>query len=267
MASDDSGIDPDGAGEDRRELERIAFGRPETADDAAAAEAALRRLVAADRAASDSPGIDVVAVEDEYDPGPGIPSTPVAAGGAAPAVADGVAEEDEPPAGRRRGVLPLLIAVGLLAGLGAGVVLGRSAPSVTPTPAPSARLFLGFAPSAASLSPGSASSSEALAETEKPQTAQDVLPGPGFPRALGIEPASVHRILTTDDGYTLWVARTSEDICMLFTTAEKSEEIGFLGEGSACATPEEFAQRGLTLRADRDEWVWDGANFDTTIVN
>ena len=220
----------------RAELERTAFGRAETAAEIAAAQDALRLLVEADATPATGTGpAEVPAVvpeptihEDEY--------------------------EDQFPARRRRPLVPLLVVVGLFAGAVIGILVTRpettasigAATSETPTPAPT--------PDAAA----------ALKSLLVPQTKADK--GYPFLNRSGtgaIQPASVHRILTSSDGATLWTGRSDTDICLMWSRHEPTN--GDLAGGVTCATPSEFEIAGLTLSEGNYGWTWNGVAFTTTL--
>ncbi len=246
---------------ERRELERIAFARPETSADAEAADEALRELVAQDEvaaAAAAAAAALVSTVPPEPEQAKDETSDPhddelAAVSGAATPTATR----------RRRSLVPLLVLAGLAVGVGVGVLFahaGSVAASPEPNPSTGVVTDFGFTP----IGPQFASASSALAELRSKQTAADVFPLPSFTTTLDIEPKSIHRILTTGDGLTLWTGRTSEDICLLFTGTDATSR---LDAGSNCATPSEFGTDGLTLSDGRDQWSWNGVAFTTTIGN
>jgi hypothetical protein len=223
---------------DRRELERLAYAKPTTDVEAAAAADALRRLVADDAAHR----AELEAIEPE----------------AAPEPAESRVTLTDPPEvapTRRRTLLPLIVAVGLLVGLGVGILVARGPTNLfgsaaTPSATPSTH------------APILGGTTNALAELARPRTSADVFPVPNFATELNLEDSSIHRILTTGDGITLWVARTPDAICMMFT----GHDIGLESDaGSTCASLFEFSDTGLTLTFGRDKWVWDGSSFTTTI--
>jgi hypothetical protein len=246
MASDDPNVEPDHPEPDRRELERIAFSRPRTTQDAEAAQEALRRLAARDAAATAAREPERVLSQ----PIP-TPTWPTAESGAP-------FDEGEQPVQRRRSLIPLLIVVGLVLGIGAGVLVARGSPSIlsgAPTPTgvatPSPRV------------PTLGNATRALAELASPQTADDVFPAGSFADSLDLEKTSIHRILTTTDGISLWIGRSPQDICMIYSGVPAP-----LGSssGATCASILEFGDTGLSLQFGRDQWNWDGTSFTTTIA-
>jgi len=92
----------------------------------------------------------------------------------------------------------------------------------------------------------------------------DDFPAPSFLTATAVDPSTVHRVLTTDDGSTLWIGRTADRLCLLFSSVNPSPTQGIYA-GSSCATPADFAQDGLTLQEGNDRWTWNGERFTTTI--
>ena len=234
MASDD----PD-AELSRRELERIAFSRPGTPDEAAAAQAAQRKLAA-------------------QSPTPRQPTVPEPVEGPPPSTFD--YDEDLPTPAKpiRRTLIPLLVIIGLGLGLTGGILVAHvspsilsAAPSATPTAKPTR-------------SPGPLpDATRALAELSSPQLPTDVFPIPAFGKSLNLEKTSIHRILTTEDNVTLWIGRSPQDICMMYTGGEGPYEPD---AAASCASIFEFGDSGLTLHFDRDTWTWDGTSFTTTVA-
>lgn len=245
---------------DRADLERAAFGRPRNAADVAAASAALREL-----ARETAPPAVVTAIPPAVVPAaPTAPPADRAAdhGPARPA-ANPIAAPAMGTTGRagrpRRRVLPLLFAATLIAGIVIGTVIARSVTS-------SATAL----PDLGSASPH-ASVVQANAWLARPQTKADVFPVHGYAITLGLTTRSIHRILTTTDGTTLWIGRTSAAICLLWTakpdTAYFDTTASTVTSASACATPTAFAASGLTLGYQNDVWSWDGSAFSTTVVS
>jgi hypothetical protein len=239
------GSDSDRSGFDRRSLERTAFGKPASGADVAAAQDALRELVAQDEATASA---DV----------PRLATAPAAPAPAAEPEHQ-VEETVDPPVRRR--LFPLIAVVGFIAVFGVGFWLGRVAPTKpTHVPNPSGSLFAEFAPSTTFQRVSTASSKSALAELAKPQTPADVLGRPDLTNTLGIETTSVHRILQVQGGLTLWTGRTTSAICLIFTGGSPAS----VGIGASCATPKEFDQSGLEIQENGYAWTWDGTTFGTT---
>jgi hypothetical protein len=258
MGNDVDGVEPAGewiaslSRERRAELERIAFARPRDAAESEAAAEALGEIAAADAAvAAAARAARLASLPQPAAPMP----TPVVS--TDPEWTDDLAEHLP----RRRSLVPLLIVIGLVVGLGAGVLASRGSTSIFSASAPPSPT-----PSASSGPITSANALNAIAQLGAPQTSQDVFPLQGFATSLDIEKKSVHRILITDDGLTLWIARSPEDICMLFTASAASATGDTLPDaGSTCATPFEFGSSGLSLQYGRDSWYWDGNSFTTTV--
>jgi hypothetical protein len=223
----------------RSELERIAFGRAQTPDEIAAAESALKLLVADDEA--HAAAAQAVATTPE-------PEQPVVEPETSDAALDTRASRPRP-----RSVVPLVVAVGLLAALILGVVLSHQAVG-TPT---SARHS-----GTATVSADAAAALKSLLVT---QTAADKsYPLPGYSAEMSIQPASIHRILTSSDGATLWTGRTDNDLCLMWTGTDPTATIG---AGIACAAPRAFDAGGLRLTEGITSWTWNGTAFTTTVRN
>lgn len=266
MASDDV-VPPADQADSRRELEKVAFARPGSPADEAAAADALRELVAMDEAALpiDPPVVDeAVSPEVPVRQGPDSSADPPMDPAAASETPGDAAKPEA--SRRRRSLVPLIVLAGLAVGVASGLGFARAAPTVlaspisTPAPATGVESSFGFTP----IGPQYASASAATAALKAKQSAADVFPLPSFTKTLDVEPASIHRILTTNDGLTLWIGRTSEDICLLFSGPDATSS---LDAGSNCATPSEFGTDGLTLSDGKDQWSWNGVDFTTTVTN
>jgi hypothetical protein len=229
-------IESDDSEPTRAELERIAFGRAESAAEIAAAQDALRRLVEADAAAA-----------------------PTAAPADVPAVAPDPAarenlDEDPLPRPRRRTLVPLLVVVGLFACAVVGVLVTH----------PASTSSIGAAASGTPTPLATANAAAALKSLLVSQTRADKeYPLPEGSGANPIQPASVHRILTAPDGTTLWTGRSETDICLMSTRHLSSN--GSIGGTITCATPGEFARSGLSLSDGANSWTWNGIQFTTTL--
>jgi hypothetical protein len=259
MTHEDRAGSPALSARTRAHLERLAYARPATRHGEVAAENALRRLVEADEAAAIAtrPATPVLMPKEGVHPTSLVESMAV----------------EEPPPGKpialrsRRPRTPLVVAVCLVIGLAAGIVAARATPTLfsaapTATPDPTGTLFTAFAPQALSVTEGSGDMQAATTALDASQTPGDVLPVEAQASRLGILPASVHRVLTTADGLTLWIARSSGDICLIYTGGT-----GQLGGAANCLSPSEFTQTGVTLQAGPELWSWNGASFTVAISN
>ena len=104
----------------------------------------------------------------------------------------------------------------------------------------------------------------ALHALGSPQTASDVYPLPSFLTETDIDPSTVHRIQTTADGSTLWIGRTPNTICLLFSSGNPFPTNG-ISAGASCPTTTQFSESGAVLQEGVDHWTWDGKHFTTTI--
>jgi hypothetical protein len=145
--------------------------------------------------------------------------------------------------------------VGLFAGAVIGILvtrpeqttpIGGAAVSGTPTPA------------------STANAAAALKSLVAPQTKADKgFPLPAYSGTAPIQPASVHRILTSSDGATLWIGRSDTDICLMWSRHDPTD--GNIEGGETCSTPTQFATQGLTLSEGSNGWTWNGIAFTTTL--
>jgi hypothetical protein len=248
MVNENAGAEPEPS-TDRHELERLAFGRPRTDADAAAAESALRQLVDADREHAASAA----------------PTEPPFEAGVDQTDASTEPETAEPRTGSLRRFLPLVVVVGLLVGLGAGVAIGRASLAPTATEPSDTETFTAVVPGAV----GRGDNAAAAAKLATDQTSADVFPIPSFAVSLGLEPKTVHLILTEPDGNSLWIGRTSAAICLLFSDPQAvltNDDLdpSIASAGSSCATAEAFESSGLTVRNGSDSWSWNGSTFSQT---
>jgi len=222
----------------RSELERIAFGRAQTPDEVAAAAAALQLLAADDEARAVA--IGPPAPEPDPEPAAVEPESPDA-------------KVEERAQRSRRSPVPLVVAAGLVAALILGVVLSHQSAG-----APGAAH-----PAAAAVT--SADAAAALKSLLATQTAADKsYPLPGYSAEMSIQPASIHRILTSSDGATLWTGRTDNDLCLMWTGTDPTATIG---AGITCAAPRAFDASGLRLSEGITSWTWNGKAFTTTVEN
>jgi hypothetical protein len=254
MTSQNGDVDEQDPGILRRELERVAFARPKTKAGAAAAQRALRKLVAADEverlARVASKPVAIIA------PDPVRPIQPIdLADPLEPVFHD---DDAQPPTPRRRTLIPLVVAIGLVVGLGVGVLTVRGSPALF------SASKAGSSTAKHSATPNRWNATNALAQLGAPQTSRDVFPIRNFASSLDLETGSIHRILETSDGLTLWIGRSPEDICMMFTDPNPASGVD---AGSSCASITAFPDSGLHLEFDRDLWTWDGTSFTTTVNN
>jgi hypothetical protein len=236
----------------------VAFARPASGRDEVAAEQALRRLVEADEAtalAARPPAPPPSTVET---------MTSVSAG-------DAQGPDEQAPAHAlpksRRALVSLVVIIGLALGLGGGIAAGRAAPNLfatysTPEPRPSGTLITAFAPQAESVTQASGDLAAAAHALDAAQSATDVLPVQAQAARLGIVPTTVHRVLTTADGVTLWIARTPSNICLLETG-----DSGQFGGAANCVPPRQFTQSGVTVQGENELWSWNGASFTVAGTN
>lgn len=252
MATDSAPTDP----ESRRELERKAFARPLNKEEQAASADALRQLAALDSAAV--PSVPEV-LEGVEGPPPNRVAVPEPVEGAAPNdfPFDDNDLDELHPTSRPHSLIPLLVIIGLVVGIGGGVAIARFAPSSSPAASLSTS-----SPTPTPTTPPLGNATTAISELKTPQTPADKFTDPDFATSLDLESDSIHRILTTSDGITLWVGRSPQAICMLYTGGQ--EPTGGTG-GATCASIFEFGDSGLSLRYGRDLWTWDGISFTTTI--
>jgi hypothetical protein len=223
----------------RAELERAAFGRAETPAELAAAAAALRLIVAADaaeRAAAELQAQHVEAMAAEIRPFEATAEVePIA-----------VLQQSHPL--WRAKPVPLLAC--LAAGIAIGIIVGVAhvAPTARvadPRPTPSA---LATANPAAAL--------KLLLVTQS--SADTEFPLHSYATSLDIQPASIHVALENSEGDTVWVGRTGNDLCMMWTSQPKD---GSVEGGAKCVSPGSFAREGLRLTHDSTVWTWDGTHF------
>jgi len=230
--------EPDDKAPSRAELERIAFGRPQSPAEVAAADIALQLLVADDAArvaATHAAPEPTRAVTPSDTPAP-----------------DSVPVEHELPV-RRRSPIPLVVALGLVAALILGVVLAHQ-----PTGRQSSA-----APAATATPHGDATA--ALQSLLSAQTRADKdYPLPGYSAEMSIQPASIHRIMTSSDGVTLWTGRSDNDLCLMWTGTDPTATIG---AGISCAAPGAFNATGLRLSEGITTWTWNGKAFTASVSN
>jgi hypothetical protein len=243
----------------RAELEKAAFGRTSTPDEITAADVALAQLVAGDAAiaAVTSAAVDSV---HEVDSVPSSQSADlVGSGESVERPGDDIQNDDvETGSRRRRSLSPLLVIIGVAIGVVVGVFVAHSQDAVSDPDSVNAP---GHSPSPAP----TANATAALKSFLVSQTAADkTFPLLTYATTLDIQPTSVHRILTSSDGVTLWTAHSSTDICLIWTTEATGQAGGATG-GASCATPVAFVNGGLTVSAGVESWSWNGRDFTTTV--
>jgi hypothetical protein len=240
---------PQGDDQRRAELERVAFGRASSPSEIAAARDALEQLVADDAASAGAGPTWTSGLVSEAEP-PAIAADPFDSD-----EQTGVSSDETPADGRhRRSFAPLVLIAGLVVGAGIGALITHGQDAVSDS---------GTAGSiSTSARPSAASASSARKSLDVPQTAADkTFPLPDYSTTLDILPTSVHRILTSSNGATLWTGRSKTDVCLMWTTPPA----GHAADGGiSCATPEAFANGGLTISAGHTTWTWDGVTFTTT---
>ena len=166
----------------------------------------------------------------------------------------------------RRWILAVVaLSASLVVGLAGGVVFERQSPATfasapRPTPSPSTKVDpFAFPPVPTRVV-------SALGALGRKQTAADVkFPVPSFITTTDVDPSTVHLVLTTDDGSELWIGRTADRLCLLYSSTNPFPTDG-IDAGSTCLTPSQFADTGLTLREGNDLWTWNGVSFTTTIA-
>jgi hypothetical protein len=256
--SDDSGL----TAAQRRHLERVAFSRPTTARQQDAAARALRQLVEADEAAVRAARAQPVPTEQ-------IPATepvpePIGLGDGGYVPYEAAAGVPRKTPSRRRTLVAVVVVIGVAVGTAIGFAAARSplqspVGGSTPMPTRGGVLFTQFVPGALSKSQAAGNLVDAINALGAARTSRDVFPVPGLSKTLGLRAESVHRVMTTADGETLWIARAEYNICLVYTSSGSSGTTGY-----ACATPTGFAKGGISLSSADDEWTWNGDSFTTT---
>jgi hypothetical protein len=163
---------------------------------------------------------------------------------------------------RERILLPLVLVASLAVGAVTGAMFVRESPGIfSASPAPAATTSHTIDPY--DFPPVPAKTVAALHALGTAQTKSDVFPVPSFITATHVDPATTHRVLTTGDGSVLWIGRTSQRLCLLFTSSDPAAS--GTTAASSCQTLQQFAESGLVLREGNDGWTWDGRRFTTTI--
>lgn len=163
---------------------------------------------------------------------------------------------------RRRIVLPLVLIASIAVGAVTGAMFVRESPgtfSTPPTPNPTTSHTV----DPYDFPPVPANTVAALHALGTAQTKADVFPLPSFITATHVDAATTHRVLTTGDGSVLWIGRTSQRLCLLFTSSDPTTT--GISAGSSCETLNQFAASGLVLQEGNDGWTWNGKRFTTTI--
>jgi hypothetical protein len=263
METDSGEGDPGLTSAQRRELERVAFSRPTTDSQRDAAARALRTLVEADEAAAIAAGPPPARAARVPVPVEAA-SKPIDAGADVYIPYEPVAESARKTPNWRRALVAVIVLIGLAVGTVIGFAAARSPlqspfAGSTPTPAHSGVLFTQFVPGALSKSQAAGNLVDAINALGAARTSRDVFPVPGLSKTLGLRAESVHRVMTTADGETLWIARAEYNICLVYTSSGRSGATGY-----ACATPSGFTKGGISLSSANDEWTWNGDSFTTT---
>lgn len=245
---------PEKAARLRRELERVAFARPGSSEDAAAAQAALRQLIAADESAAGARAAVEPTISGVSERGLSRPESSTMLTTDVQEADDEDGEPGEPAIRKRRSLIPLVIVIGIVVGLGVGLIATRATPNLFP-----AATLAAQHPNA-SPNRTSGDATNALAELESPQTPRDVFPNADFARSLHVRGTSVHRILETSGGQTLWVARSPSDICLMISLSDSKSNID---AGASCVSIARFSKDGVTLGDGNSQWSWNGSTFVT----
>ena len=163
----------------------------------------------------------------------------------------------------RRLLVPIALVASIAVGLAGGIELARQSPQLfLSKPAPSSKPRHTVDPFAfPPMPPKTIAALHALGTT---QTPSDAFPVPSFISATHVDPTTTHRILTTSDGSVLWIGRTSQRLCLMFSSSDPFPTNGIVA-GSSCANPTQFADSGLVLQEGNDTWTWNGVRFTTTI--
>jgi hypothetical protein len=263
----DAGLDAPMTGEQRADLERIAFGRTHTREDDDAAATARQKLAEADRAAEAAAARAAQELVTSQEP---------EAGGWSLA---STAPDDEfppppPPDVPRRAVrrihtawLVPIIAGAIAAGyFGATIaVAGALHGRVTATPSPSdqpAIVRLLPTPEPAREVPIPAGESGNLKEADAwfaaPPREVDGFAHPEMLTSMQIDPMTTRFVQTNAAGYAAWVARKlNGDLCVLGTDASGG---GF----AACSTRNQFERSGAMVSSRDYTITWNGSTVTVT---
>jgi hypothetical protein len=236
---------------ERAALERLAFGRPENRKGEKAARKAQKKLIAED-AGGDT---DAVAGGEA---GEAMPPTPTAAAepngepiAQEPLTLDAASDSSGARLARPRtrtqyvAALAIAVVIGALVGGGVtqAVIQGRSIPADEIQPAP-----------------GHGNVAAAEKYFAGVQTEVDNFPEPQWLKPLGILDASTRAVQTSGSGAELWIGKTENTLCLMWTGNNK----GTPSLETSCGTRQAFAKSGLTLVHGDEVYGWDGLTFRTT---
>lgn len=262
-------------GEQRADLERIAFGRTQTREDEDAAAAARQELAEADRTA------EVAAVRAEVASARAASwelaasRTPEAGGWSLASTApDGELPPPPPPEAPRRAArrihtawLVPIVAGAIAAGyFGATIaVAGVPQPTVDPAPSPSGKsAIVHLLPTPEPPSdvvigvPESGNLKEADAWFEDPPREVDGFVNQEMMQHLELDPAAIRFVQTNAAGYQVWVAKKlNGDLCVLGTADSESAS-------SSCIARDGFAQMGARMAAGGYTITWNGSAVTVT---
>jgi hypothetical protein len=263
-------------GEQRADLERIAFGRTRTRADEDAAAAARKELAEADGAAEVAAArrADVAAANAAGQEGVAPQESGPASWSLAPTLPDDELLAPPPPEAPRKAVrrihtawLVPIIAGSLAAGyFGATIaVAGAAQGPATPTPSPSdtpstVQLLPTPEPPAEVTLPvrGSGNLKEADAWFEAPPGEVDGFALPSMLTSMEIDPSAVRFVQTDAAGFSAWVAKNhSGDLCVLGTD-------GSGGGVSSCVPRNDFVTSGAMVSQDGHTITWNGSAVTVT---
>ncbi|CAN5222760.1 hypothetical protein BH09ACT1_BH09ACT1_18050 [soil metagenome] len=243
--------------ESRQELERAAFGRPTTPEQARKAELALQALIGGGGQAPDAP-IQIPDAAAKATPTRVIQPTEAAAV-VAPftelrllSEVDGAEKIIEIAPRARRPVsfwIALTAVISLVAGSAIG--WGISAYQVAHPANPSSVIKAG---------PGDVDAANRWFQTKL--TTDPEFPEPFSLTSIGIKPAHVRYVQYVSSG-AIWVGKTRAGYCLLFT--------GIGGNGlddqTTCSSAKEFQRVGLTLYRHNESFTWNGSLVNVIVAS
>jgi hypothetical protein len=272
----EDGFDGSMTGEQRADLERIAFGRTHTREDEDAAAAARKELAEADRAAEVAAArrADVAAANAAGQEVVGLQQSGPASWSLAPTLPDDELLAPPPPEAPRKAVrrihtawLVPIIAGSLAAGYFgatiavAGAVQGPATPTPSPSDTPSTvQLLPTPEPPAEVTLPvrGSGNLKEADAWFEAPQREVDGFAQPELLKNMEIDPSAVRFVQTDAAGYSAWVAKNHNgDLCVLGTDASG-------GAFASCVPRDDFERSGANISSGGHAITWNGSAVTVT---
>jgi hypothetical protein len=243
--------------EERNRLDlvrKIAFGRPDTGVDEAAAIEARQTLADAEaRRAANAAAVDqAIELLRSADRKPSDPTTPALLPDSTLQAAD---EAGSPRPRLRFWVLPIVL-VSIAIGYVGGVTTGSAGPSVAVSPSPSIRptvtpepLTFLTPPPAPPVQPGDPVAASRW--FQEPPSPRDQFNQPGLLESMGIDPADVRLAQVSTAGFGVWVAKKSDgSLCLLGGGAD--EAFG------SCATVDQFAASGIHIGNGSHLVDWDG---------